>query len=77
MSCFQALVVQGPVNSDYNGPQPAPPIVAIENVTITDCELGSPIAKGPAGQILAGPIANASTTRPTLPTSAAGCRMSA
>ncbi len=55
-SCFQALVVQGPVNSDYNGPQPAPPIVPIENVTITDCDLGSPIAKGPAGPTVAGPI---------------------
>src|SRR6185312_12945420 len=35
-SCFQALVVQGPVVSDYNGPTPTPPILPIENVSITD-----------------------------------------
>jgi polygalacturonase len=55
-SCFQALVVQGPVVSDYNGPQPAPPILAVENVTITDCDLGSPTANAGAGQSLPGPI---------------------
>jgi polygalacturonase len=55
-SCFQALVVQGPVISDYNGPTPTPPIVPIENVTITDCDLGSPTAKGPAGPSAPGPI---------------------
>jgi polygalacturonase len=55
-SCFQALVVQGPVVSDYNGPKPTPPIVPIENVTLTDCDLGSPTAKGPAGPSAPGPI---------------------
>ena len=55
-SCFQAIVIQGPVVSDYNGPQPAPPIVPIENLTITDCDLGSPSANGPAGPTVAGPI---------------------
>ena len=50
-SCFQALVAQGPVAFDYNGPTPAPPILPIENVSITDCDLGSPTAKGPAGPI--------------------------
>ncbi len=55
-SCFQALVIQGPVVSDYNGPQPAPPIVPIKNVTITDCDLGSPSAKGPVGSAVPGPI---------------------
>jgi polygalacturonase len=55
-SCFQALVAQGPVLFDYNGPKPAPPIIPIENVTITDCDLGAPTAKGPAGAATAGPI---------------------
>ena len=55
-SCFQALVVQGPVASDYNGPQPAPPIAPIENVTITDCDLGSPTASGAANRSIPGPI---------------------
>ena len=50
-SCFQALIAQGPVASDYSGPQPAPPLLPIENVTITDCDLGSPVATGAAGPI--------------------------
>ena len=32
----------GPVASDYNGPQPAPPVVPITDVTITDCDFGAP-----------------------------------
>jgi polygalacturonase len=55
-SCFQALVIQGPVLFDYNGPKPEPPLIPIENVTITDCDLGSPTATGPAGPSAPGPI---------------------
>ncbi|HEY6451958.1 MAG TPA: glycoside hydrolase family 28 protein [Steroidobacteraceae bacterium] len=55
-SCFQALVIQGPVTSDYNGPQPAPPIVPIQNITISDCDFGSPTARGPASPSVPGPI---------------------
>jgi polygalacturonase len=55
-SCFQALVAQGPVAFDYSGAKPAPSIAPIENVTITDCDLGSPTAKGPAGPSTPGPI---------------------
>jgi polygalacturonase len=55
-SCFQALVAQGPVLFDYNGPKPAPPVIPIENVTITDCDLGAPTAPGPAGPSIPGPI---------------------
>jgi polygalacturonase len=55
-SCFQALVAQGPVPFDYNGPKPAPPILPIENVSLTDCDLGAPIATGPAGPAAPGPI---------------------
>jgi polygalacturonase len=50
-SCFQALVAQGPVASDYSGPPPAPTLLPIENVTITDCDLGSPAVQDPAGPI--------------------------
>jgi polygalacturonase len=55
-SCFQAIVAQGPVMFDYNGPDPAPKLAPIENVTITDCELGSPTAKGPGSPESPGPI---------------------
>jgi polygalacturonase len=48
-SCFQALVAQGPVPFDYSGPQPPPPLAPIQNVTITDCDLGSPTATGSLG----------------------------
>ena len=55
-SCFQAIIAQGPVTSDYNGPKPTPPILPIENVTITDCDLGSPTARGPASASAPGPV---------------------
>jgi polygalacturonase len=41
-SCFQAIMLLGPVASDYNGPQPAPPVVPITDVTISDCDFGAP-----------------------------------
>jgi len=46
-SCFQAIVAQGPVAADYNGPAPAPAVPAISNVTITDCDFGTPTATAP------------------------------
>jgi polygalacturonase len=55
-SCFQAIVAQGPVAFDYNGPAPTPPVPAIEAVRIVDCDFGSPIASGPASATVAGPI---------------------
>jgi polygalacturonase len=42
-SCFQAIVILGPVASDYNGPQPMPPVVPVTGVTITDCDFGMPV----------------------------------
>jgi polygalacturonase len=42
VSCYQALVVLGPVASDYNGPAPAPPVLPVRNVTIRDCDFGNP-----------------------------------
>ncbi|HZX28653.1 MAG TPA: glycoside hydrolase family 28 protein, partial [Telluria sp.] len=42
VSCYQAIVVLGPVASDYNGPSPRPPVLPVSNVTITDCDFGTP-----------------------------------
>jgi len=42
-SCFQAIVILGPVASDYNGPGPMPPVVPVTDVTITDCDFGTPV----------------------------------
>jgi polygalacturonase len=41
-SCFQALLLLGPVAYDYNGPQGAE-ILPIRDVTITDCDFGTPV----------------------------------
>lgn len=42
-SCFQAFVVLGPVASDYNGPAPRPAVLPVRDVTITDCDFGTPV----------------------------------
>ena len=55
-SCFQAIVAQGPVAYDYNGPLPVPEVPAISDVTITDCDFGTPLAAGPASATVPGPI---------------------
>jgi polygalacturonase len=55
-SCFQAIIAQGPVGFDYNGPPPTPTIPAITGVTITDCDFGTPAAAGPASSSTPGPI---------------------
>jgi polygalacturonase len=42
-SCYQAIIVQGPVAEDYNGlTQPPPPVHPVQNVTIADCDFGTP-----------------------------------
>jgi len=41
-SCYQALLLLGPVAFDYNGEQPAE-ILPIRDVTITDCDFGTPV----------------------------------
>jgi polygalacturonase len=55
-SCFQAIVAQGPVASDYNGPTPAPAVLPISGVTISNCDFGTPVAAGPATVTSPGPI---------------------
>jgi len=41
-SCYQAVLLLGPVAFDYNGAQPAE-ILPIRDVTITDCDFGTPV----------------------------------
>ncbi len=41
-SCYQGLVILGPVVSDYNG-KGTPTILPVTNVTVTDCDLGNPV----------------------------------
>jgi len=55
-SCFQAIVAQGPVAFDYNGPSPAPAAPPISNVTISNCNLGTAVCAGPANPTTPGPI---------------------
>ncbi|MCU6500929.1 glycoside hydrolase family 28 protein [Rugamonas sp. A1-17] len=43
VSCYQAIVILGPVASDYNGPQPMPAVVPVTGVTISDCDFGTPV----------------------------------
>jgi len=50
-SCFQAIVAQGPVSFDYNGPLPTPTIYPITGVTITNCDFGTPVCTGPMGTL--------------------------
>ena len=42
VSCFQAIVILGPVAFDYNGALPAPAIFPVSDVTISDCDFGTP-----------------------------------
>ncbi len=55
-SCFQAIVAQGPVAADYNGPLPVPAAPPITGVTISNCNLGTPICTGPASTTTPGPV---------------------
>ncbi len=43
-SCYQAIVILGPVASDYNGSAPAPVIHPVRNVRIHNCDFGNPVA---------------------------------
>ena len=42
-SCYQAIVILGPVASDYNGPQPMPAVLPVTNVSISDSDFGTPV----------------------------------
>lgn len=43
-SCYQSIVILGPVASDYNGSAPMPEVFPVRDVTITDCDFGTPAA---------------------------------
>ena len=43
-SCYQAIVILGPVAFDYNGPQPMPSVLPVRRVTIKDCDFGNPVS---------------------------------
>lgn len=40
-SCYQAMVILGPVASSFNG-KPGTPILPLTGITITDCDFGTP-----------------------------------
>ena len=43
-SSYQAIIILGPVASDYNGPAAnRPKILPVSNVSISDCDLGTPV----------------------------------
>jgi polygalacturonase len=42
-SSYQAIVIQGPVSASYNGPDQPPKVLPVSNITITDCNLGTPM----------------------------------
>ena len=42
-SCYQAVVILGPVATDYNGPLPVPAILPVSDIHISDCDLGTPV----------------------------------
>jgi len=42
-SCYQAIIIQGPVAADYNGLTQLPPtVVSVADVTIRNCDFGPP-----------------------------------
>ncbi|WP_323145000.1 glycoside hydrolase family 28 protein [Massilia phyllosphaerae] len=41
-SSYQAVVILGPVAFDYNGPDPRPEVLPVRDITITDCDFGTP-----------------------------------
>jgi len=41
-SCYQAIVILGPVASDYNGPPPTPAVQPVSEVSFRDCDFGTP-----------------------------------
>ena len=45
VSSYQAIVIQGPVAYSYNGPDTSPNVLPVSNITITDCDLGTPVNK--------------------------------
>lgn len=45
-SSYQAVVVLGPVAAEYNGGKPVPVVMPVQDITISDCDFGTPAASG-------------------------------
>ncbi|MEO6277520.1 MAG: endopolygalacturonase, partial [Roseateles sp.] len=41
-SGYQAIVIQGPVPASYNGTDKSPKVLPVSNITISDCNFGTP-----------------------------------
>ena len=41
VSCYQAMVILGPVATSFNG-KPGTPVLPLTDITITDCDFGTP-----------------------------------
>jgi hypothetical protein len=41
-SCYQAIVIQGPVAANYNG-EGKPQVLPVTDIHISDCDLGTPV----------------------------------
>ena len=41
-SCYQPIVIMGPVAANYNGAG-TPQVLPVSNVTISDCDFGTPV----------------------------------
>ena len=41
-SCYQAVVILGPVATDYNGPG-KPVVLPVSDIEVSDCDLGTPV----------------------------------
>jgi polygalacturonase len=46
-SCYQAIVILGPVGSDFDGTGTAPTVYPVNTVNITNCNFGTPVATTP------------------------------
>jgi polygalacturonase len=42
-SSYQAIVIMGPIATDYNGPLKDPVILPVTDITVSDCDLGTPV----------------------------------
>ena len=42
-SSYQAIVIMGPIATDYNGPLNDPAILPVTDITVSDCDLGTPV----------------------------------
>jgi polygalacturonase len=51
VSCYQPVVIVGPVASTYNGPG-KPAVLPVRDVVISDCDFGTPVKAAPAAAVV-------------------------